>query len=142
MVENARGYRAPLFVDARIRRSVRAAGFRDGAFERLLGAERYRWMKGLGNKNLDSGAPALAEREQIDELLALTMTLHRSSRRAIFFCSCEFRFVDGPPYCHRCLITGELIGRAAAGRKTDRCGVARNASACSPGSVEAVREGR
>ena len=48
-VERRRGFRSPIFVDIRIHRGVRAAGFRDDAFERFLGRARYRWMRGLGN---------------------------------------------------------------------------------------------
>src|ERR1700724_2060014 len=47
--ERQRGFCPPIFVDVRIHRGVRAAGFRDDAFERLLGRARYRWMRGLGN---------------------------------------------------------------------------------------------
>jgi len=46
----ARGFQPPIFVDIRIRRSVRAAGFTGSAFERLVGQDRHRWMKSLGNK--------------------------------------------------------------------------------------------
>ncbi len=38
------------FVDIRIRRTVRAEGFKGSNFEKLLGPSRHRWMKGLGNK--------------------------------------------------------------------------------------------
>jgi hypothetical protein len=47
-VEADRGFEPPLFVDIRIRRSVRAAGFTGPAFERLLGPDRHRWMKSQG----------------------------------------------------------------------------------------------
>ena len=36
-VETSRGFQPPIFVDIRIRRSVRAAGFTGPAFEKLLG---------------------------------------------------------------------------------------------------------
>ena len=36
-IERARGYESPIFVDIRYSRSVRAIGFRDHAFEKLLG---------------------------------------------------------------------------------------------------------
>jgi hypothetical protein len=39
--EAAREFAPPLFVDVRISRSVRAAGFRDHAFEQLVGKDRY-----------------------------------------------------------------------------------------------------
>jgi hypothetical protein len=47
-VEADRGFEPPLFVDIRIRRSVRAVGFTGPAFERLLGPGRHRWMRSLG----------------------------------------------------------------------------------------------
>src|SRR5271165_2078519 len=53
-VETGRGFQPPIFVDIRIRRSVRAAGFTGPAFERLLGQERHRWMKSLGNKFIET----------------------------------------------------------------------------------------
>jgi hypothetical protein len=49
-VERSRGFGPPLFVDIRIRRTVRAKGFQGNAFEKLLGQDRHRWMKSLGNK--------------------------------------------------------------------------------------------
>lgn len=45
-VEKARGRRPPVFVDIRARRSVRAEGFRDKAFERRFGPDRCRWIQG------------------------------------------------------------------------------------------------
>ena len=36
-VETERGFQPPIFVDIRLRRSVRAAGFTGQAFERLVG---------------------------------------------------------------------------------------------------------
>src|SRR5947209_4600579 len=51
-VERSRGFAPPMFVDIRIRRSVRAAGFNGPAFERLLGPERHRWMSSLGNRHI------------------------------------------------------------------------------------------
>jgi len=53
-VETSRGFQPPIFVDIRIRRSVRAAGFTGPAFERLLGQDRHRWMKSLGNKFIET----------------------------------------------------------------------------------------
>ena len=38
--EAGRGFEPPVFVDVRIRRSVRAAGFTGPAFEKLLGPGR------------------------------------------------------------------------------------------------------
>lgn len=59
-VEASRGFRPPVFVDIRIRRSVRAAGFTGPAFEKLLEQGRHRWMKSLGNKFIQTelGSPS------------------------------------------------------------------------------------
>ena len=48
-VEASRGFEPPIFVDVRIRRTVRAIGFQGTNFEKLLGPKRHRWMKELGN---------------------------------------------------------------------------------------------
>jgi hypothetical protein len=49
--ETLRGFDHPLWVDVRISRSVRAVGFRDRAFEQLLGSH-YVWMPDLGNASM------------------------------------------------------------------------------------------
>ncbi|HMJ14857.1 MAG TPA: hypothetical protein VK524_25770 [Polyangiaceae bacterium] len=51
-IERWRGYEPPLFIDIRYSRSVRAIGFRDHAFEELMGHTRYRWMRSLGNASI------------------------------------------------------------------------------------------
>lgn len=111
-VERNRGFLEPIFVDARLRRSVRAVGFRDKAFERLLGPERYVWMPGLGNLSiLDNGPWRLKDRKGIDELLSLAERAARNRRRIIYFCSCG----QPPTRCHRHeLISKALIERARA----------------------------
>lgn len=48
-VEASRGFKPPMFVDIRLFRKVRAVGFRDRAFEGLLGPSRYVWLDKLGN---------------------------------------------------------------------------------------------
>ena len=50
--EAQRGHDPPVFVDVRIRREVRAAGFRGDAFEKPLGAGRYVRLQGLGNEGI------------------------------------------------------------------------------------------
>ena len=62
-VETSRGFEPPIFVDIRIRRTVRAKGFPGNAFEKLLGPTRHRWMKSLGNMFIQT-APALTSRSQ------------------------------------------------------------------------------
>src|SRR6266849_159936 len=58
-VERARGFEPPLFVDIRIQRSVRAAGFKGGAFPRTVGRERYVWMRSLGNAAVLERVPGI-----------------------------------------------------------------------------------
>src|SRR4051812_18396062 len=53
-VEQSHGFEPPLFVDIRIRRSVRAKGFTGPAFEKFLGPQRHRWMKSLGNNWIET----------------------------------------------------------------------------------------
>lgn len=95
-IERARGFEPPLWIDARISRSVRAEGFRDKALERLVGAERYRWMSDLGNEGiLDGGEMRIRRPEAVADLLRLALGTPR--RRVIFFCSCSGSFA----FCHR-----------------------------------------
>ena len=97
-VEKARGFDAPVFVDVRISRSVRAPGFREKAFEKLLGPDRYVWLKRLGNDAILAGGgpihindPAAAA-----DLLDLAHQNAFRNRRVIFFCACP-----EPSGCHR-----------------------------------------
>ncbi len=98
-VEAARGWGAPVFVDVRASREVRAEGFREKAFERRFGPDRYRWIQGLGNKAILTGEQygSLLDPRQAADLLDLAMELHARRRRVIFFCSC----VSPTNLCHR-----------------------------------------
>jgi hypothetical protein len=70
--EARRGYDPPVFVDVRIRREVRAAGFRGDAFEKLLGKGRHRWMNDLGNRAVIEGGPmVLKDARVVVDLLDL-----------------------------------------------------------------------
>jgi hypothetical protein len=83
-VERSRGFEPPLFVDIRIRRTVRAKGFQGNAFGRLLGQDRHRWMKSLGNKFIETGTgPILqiAEPAAADALLDLAVAVGRRKQR-------------------------------------------------------------
>ena len=90
-----RGFEPPLWVDVRVSRSVRAVGFRDRAFEALLG-DRYVWMPGLGNKRVRDGGSGIeiVDPSAVDELLNRAFSDRR--RRVILFCACE-----RPAGCHR-----------------------------------------
>ena len=108
-VEADRGYKAPLFVDIRVRRSVRAEGFRGDNFERLAGRSRYFWLRDLGNQSIIDGGRSIRIRrpEAAEELLDLAIDRARNRQRIIFFCSCEL-----PCGCHRSTVAGLLIAQA------------------------------
>jgi hypothetical protein len=111
--EALRGYEPPIFVDVRVRREARAVGFRGDAFERMMGGERYRWIRGLGNEGiLDRGAMRILDPSAAGELLDVIVAAGRSHRRVLFFCSC-----NRPPgrvgeRCHRYLV-GDLLVKEA-----------------------------
>ncbi len=108
-VEAARGFGPPLFVDVRLRRQVRAVGFREHAFERLLGPERHVWLKGLGNVAIeDPSLPmGLADRRAVETLLDLVQQRAAAGARVIFFCSCGSPL--GRATCHRGLVAQALV---------------------------------
>jgi hypothetical protein len=115
-VEASRGYGPPLFVDIRIRRAVRAIGFRDRAFEERLGP-RYRWLRGLGNRAIvedHADAIVIADPSEVQTLVDVIVETARARRRVIFFCSC------GSPLraaqCHRVEVA-RLALREARRRK-------------------------
>ena len=117
-VETSRGYKPPIFVDIRIRRSVRAAGFTGPAFERLLGKDRHRWMPSLGNKFIvtRTGPPIqIAAPAAAHELLDLALESARHKQRLVFFCSCQWPKCDGKIACHRTTVAG-LVLKAAKKR--------------------------
>src|SRR5262249_60213185 len=88
-VEASRGFKPPIFVDVRIRRTVRAIGFQGSAFEKLLGPTRHRWMKSLGNRQIETGtgpAVQIADRSTAVELLDFALKAARNRQRILFFC--------------------------------------------------------
>ena len=112
-VEVSRGFDPPLFVDTRIRRSVRAVGFNGAAFEKLLGPQRHRWMPALGNRHiLTRTGPfiQIADPAAADDLLDLALTSPR--RRLLFFCSCPWPRQDGQIACHRAAIADLVLAAA------------------------------
>lgn len=106
-VEASRGWGPPMFVDVRASRSVRAEGFRDKAFERRFGPDRYRWIKGLGNRAIVGlrDEIGLVDPARAADLLDLALDLHGQKRRVLFFCSC----VSPTAYCHRGWVARELL---------------------------------
>lgn len=116
--EQARGFEPPLFVDVRISRSVRAVGFRDHAFEQLLGKERYVWLRSLGNRHIETRTGPtiqIAKPEAAYELLDLALKAAEQRRRLLFFCSCERPINDHGEECHRVTVA-KLVREAAKAR--------------------------
>jgi hypothetical protein len=103
LVERARGFQPPIFIDARFRRDGRAPEFQGAAFEKVVGAERYRWMIGLGNEGVGTGNRQLHDLEAITQLLALADKYALQERRVIFYCACALL-----KSCHRQDISTEL----------------------------------
>jgi hypothetical protein len=111
--EALRGFDPPLWVDVRLSRSVRAVGFRDRAFESLLGSS-YLWMPELGNACIGQNRPGeieIAEPAAAEELL--DHALRTAKRRVVFFCACKY-----PAGCHRYQV-GKLVKAAARRRGID-----------------------
>jgi hypothetical protein len=96
--EASRGFEPPIFVDIRIRRSVRAKGFTGGAFEKAVGLSRYRWIQDLGNESVLTGRRGICIRNPraAAQLLDLALEAAQRHRHILFFCACEF-----PISCHR-----------------------------------------
>jgi hypothetical protein len=111
-VEAARGFEPPVFVDVRARRQVRAVGFQDDAFQRVVGRDRYRWLPGLGNEAVRTGRGAMRLRRTGDavELLGIVLAAARQKRRVVFFCSCPSP--EGCAWCHRQLVRRALLREA------------------------------
>jgi hypothetical protein len=110
-VELARGFKPPVFVDIRVRRSGRARDFNGPAFERMA-SNRYAWIRDLGNQHVIDGRKGIKIRrpEAAEDLLDLAIRYAKRSQRLIVFCSC------GPPCgCHRVKV-GDLLLKAAQRR--------------------------
>jgi len=117
-VETSWGFEPPIFVDIRIRRTVRAKGFVGSAFEKLLGQDRHHWMKALGNKFIQTRTGPhiqIADPLAVDTLLDLALESARNKQRLLFFCSCQWPRCDGKINCHRSTVAG-LVLKAAKKR--------------------------
>src|SRR2546427_3105459 len=111
--EKRRGFGPPTFLDIRYRRAGRALGFKDDAFERLLGWRRYRWMPTLGNSSIGTRkAMRIACPEAASQLLDVALEAADRSARVIFFCACESPWRSD---CHRHKVA-KLVLRAARRR--------------------------
>jgi len=111
VVEQSRGYEAPFFVDIRMKRSGRAVGFKNDAFEKLMGRSRYLWMPALGNRRIKTRTGPriqINEPEGAEALLGLALAL-RKKRRVIFFCQCPEPGPVHNPSCHRVVVASALL---------------------------------
>ena len=112
--ERKRGFNPPIFVDIRFRRAGRAPGFKERAFEDLLGWRRYRWMPTLGNSSIGTRKSArIACPMSANQLLDVVLEGKDRSARVIFFCACESP--ANARYCHRRLVA-QLLLRSARRR--------------------------
>lgn len=112
-VEASRGFDPPIFIEVRIRRAGRAEGFIGDNFEKLLGRERYRWIKALGNEAITKKTKKriqIADPDAAHELLYRAVDASEKNRRVIFFCGCPL-----PRPCHRWVV-GSLVLRVAGKR--------------------------
>ncbi len=115
-VEESRGFEAPLFVDVRIRREVRAKGFVGNAFSRAAGDGRYDWKKELGNRCILTGEPGIKidKPSAARELLSDALNRAEQGHRVLFFCSCKWPLgnwgeeVSIRGACHRHTV-GQLV---------------------------------
>lgn len=119
-IEKARGFEPPIFVDTRIRRKGRAPGFSGDALAELLGSDRYRWMKWLGNRSIVEETEnrrriKIDHPEGAHSLLDLAMLAASEKRRVIFFCACQWPKCAGKVRCHRWEV-GRLVLAAAKQR--------------------------
>jgi hypothetical protein len=117
-IERKRSFRPPIFVDIRFSRKVRAPGFREGAFQSVLGCSRYRWLKKLGNARIGSGKAGIRILDPggVEGLLQIVVDAARERRRVIFFCACE-----EVRRCHRATVARLLL--KAANRRRIRLSV-------------------
>ncbi len=113
-VERSRGFKPPQFVDIRIHRNVRAAGFRADAFEHVAGRSRYLHMDSLGNLGVlkgDSARVQIKDPSAAEELLDLALAAGSRNQRLLFFCSCEFPR-DADKCCHRVAVASLVLQAA------------------------------
>lgn len=107
--ERKKGFSPPVFFDIRLKRSVRAKGFRDDAFERLLPKGRYQWFPRLGNINIATKERGIKIKDPLSSrtLFEEALRYAKKNRRIIFFCACEF-----PRFCHRHVVANLLLKEA------------------------------
>jgi hypothetical protein len=116
--DRSRGFAPPMFVDLRVSRSVRASEFNGSAFQRLAGADRYRWMPELGNQRVrdrTTGAPKIVEPAAAEDLLSLVLERAKQKQRVLAFCACAYPRTVGQ-VCHRTVVADLVLKAAKRGR--------------------------
>jgi hypothetical protein len=115
LVERARGFQQPIFVDTRLRRQGRAKGFVGDAFRDLVGPSRYRHLQDLGNEEIATGGSGVRIKNPaaVAELFELALTAAEENRRLIFYCAREFPRLNGMLACHRATIAELLLAHAS-----------------------------
>jgi hypothetical protein len=123
-VEKKRGFKPPVFVDIRMKRSARPLVFRGKAFGDVVGPARYEAMSSLGNEHyLADDKRRLPNSTQkivihnpgaAELLLDRAIRLRKQNRHVIYFCACEFPRGnlnnDGELYsCHRSTVSKLLL---------------------------------
>ena len=114
-VERARRFAPPMFVDIRLRREVRAEGFKGDRFRTTVGGNRYEWMKTLGNEAIanKSGRMRIADPKASADLLLIAQEAAKNQQRILFFCSCKRpKNNTHDVTCHRTEVTRLLLGVA------------------------------
>lgn len=116
-VEQARGFEPPYFVDLRMSRSVRAEGFKQKAFEKVVGRDRYQWMRSLGNKAIQRRTGPriqINEPAAVEELLGIALRRNAKRQRLLMFCQCPLPGrPKGHDRCHRVEVASLLLKAAA-----------------------------
>jgi len=109
-VEASRGFKPPIFVDIRIRRTGRAINFKESAFREIVSEKRYQWMRGLGNAAIADDTLediTIKDPREAKTLLDIAIESMKHNRRVIFYCACE-----NPLYCHRYVVGALLLKEA------------------------------
>jgi hypothetical protein len=114
LAERGRGFEPPIFVDVRLLRNGKAKEFVGNAFRNLVGATRYCWMDDLGNLGIldGEGGMRIKNPAAAADLLKLALQAAKERRRVIFYCACEFPYLDGKLACHRRKIIELLFANA------------------------------
>jgi hypothetical protein len=109
-VEQRRGFGPPVFVDIRPCRSARARGFGGTAFERLVGKERYAWMKVPEEAVSDEHRSDLASTAA--DLLELALDAADRGCRVVLLGNLAFPKAEGRVVCPRYIMGTHLLQQA------------------------------